>query len=74
MIRQYSYSKGKQLQGLANRRNDEARLLLDTTPSVGGAVLSPSAQASFNSKTLTGTPTVQGQVIEELQKAGVFDQ
>ena len=55
-MQQYNTAGGKFVQGLANRRAEEAQLLQQgATPTQvsGVAGLSPLAKAAYNSKTLT---------------------
>lgn len=56
IMQQYNKAGGKVVQGLSNRRAEEAQLLqqgVQSTQVSGVAGLSPLAKAAYNSKTLT---------------------
>ncbi len=51
-MKQFTNSKGKFVQGLANRRNEEAKLLMQSNADSTEQNLTPLAKSSYQSKTL----------------------
>lgn len=52
LMQQYNKAGGKFVQGLANRRNEEAKLLMQSNTDSTEQNLTPLAKSSYQSKTL----------------------
>ena len=52
LMQQYNKAGGKFVQGLANRRAEEAKLLMQSNPDSTEQNLTPLAKSSYQSKTL----------------------
>lgn len=68
LMQQYNKAGGKFVQGLANRRNEEAKLLMQSNTDSTEQNLTPLAKSSYQSKTLVWTPTQQSQILAELTR------
>jgi GH24 family phage-related lysozyme (muramidase) len=68
LMQQYNKAGGKFVQGLANRRAEEAQLLMQSNADSIEQNLTPLAKSSYQSKTLVWTPTQQSQILAELTR------
>lgn len=68
LMQQYNKAGGKFVQGLANRRAEEAKLLMQSNADSTEQNLTPLAKSSYQSKTLVWTPTQQSQILAELTR------
>ena len=68
LMQQYNKAGGKFVQGLANRRAEEAQLLMQSNADSTEQNLTPLAKSSYQSKTLVWTPTQQSQILAELTR------
>lgn len=68
LMQQYNKAGWKFVQGLANRRAEEAKLLMQSNADSTEQNLTPLAKSSYQSKTLVWTPTQQSQILAELTR------